>query len=85
MACRRQLPHEQSAMLNPNHLCTVSGNESGTCYGDAGSPVVNVFGRLIGIVSWAISCGSNFPDIHTRVFPELAFIRHYTGIAARRP
>lgn len=83
MGCRRQFPIQQSAMINANHLCSISGNESGTCYGDAGGPVVNTLGRLIGIVSWAISCGNNIPDVHTRVFPELNFIRYYTGIGNR--
>ncbi|XP_014367660.2 chymotrypsin-2 [Papilio machaon] len=55
-------------------FCTFTRIGEGTCHGDSGSPLIkdNV---LVGLVSWGIPCAMGFPDVHTRVYPYLKWIK----------
>ena len=42
--------------------------------GDAGSPLVTA-GIQIGIASWGSPCAQGYPDVHTRVYSYIEWIR----------
>lgn len=62
--------------VHENTVCTDSPVGSGLCDGDFGGPLIrredNV---LIGLGSWVRECGTKYPDVYTRVFSHLEFIR----------
>jgi trypsin len=46
-----------------------------TCKGDSGGPVIDVATRkIIGLVSWGISCASVYPGAYTKIITYLDFI-----------
>jgi len=68
--------------ITENHICTrdVPKNTDFTCQGDAGAPVMFVFGRvpqwhLEGITSWGGQCGSQQPQVHTRVSKYIGWFK----------
>ncbi|XP_075984575.1 trypsin, alkaline A-like [Anticarsia gemmatalis] len=47
----------------------------GQCPGDAGSPILDDSGAIVGVFSWAEGCANSwFPDINTRIAPYTSWI-----------
>lgn len=62
------------------NLCTASPDRRGICLGDAGSPLINEDGVLIGIASWSYECARTYPDVYTNVFQQMRYIVSITKI-----
>lgn len=60
--------------LRRTNICTNAGEGHGMCNGDLGSPL-NVGDRLVGIASFGVTCATGVPDVYTRVFSYVAWIR----------
>ncbi|XP_015588120.1 chymotrypsin-2-like [Cephus cinctus] len=56
-----------------DQICAMKQYGSGMCNGDSGSPLVSD-GRVIGIVSWGVTCALGYPDVYTRVYAYLYWI-----------
>lgn len=79
--CRQSLRAMQlGRMVHETSICTMSPNGQGNCRGDSGGPLINEEGVCVAIVSFTIGCGTQFPDVFTRVFPFLRFIYENTGV-----
>lgn len=75
-SCRRHLGHVDGRFVHEaTTICTQNYHTKGVCPGDEGSPLVSAGGKLTGIVTWGKGCGRNFPDVYTRIFPFLKWIR----------
>lgn len=59
----------------PSQLCTFKRIGAGACKGDSGSPLVSN-GTLVGIFSWTTPCALGSPDVFTRVYCFLDFIKY---------
>ncbi|XP_011497371.1 PREDICTED: chymotrypsin-2-like [Ceratosolen solmsi marchali] len=71
--------HESCLRLIPMHmldsqLCIFNVKGVGTCSGDSGGPLVSN-DELFGIVSYSFQCATGVPDILTKVYSYLDFIR----------
>lgn len=58
--------------LSGGQYCAYSPNGSDSCEGDSGGPLQvyppnSNLARVVGIVSFGISCGTQYPGIYTRV------------------
>ncbi|XP_011504790.1 PREDICTED: chymotrypsin-1-like [Ceratosolen solmsi marchali] len=60
--------------LFSNQFCGLHSKGVGPCSGDSGSPLVSN-GRVVGIVSITIPCAQGIPDLYTRVYSYVDFIR----------
>ncbi|XP_016837475.1 chymotrypsin-2 [Nasonia vitripennis] len=60
--------------ITESHICTVTPFEVGACHGDSGSPLV-VHGVQVGIASFVQPCAKGEPDVFTRVFTFLDWIK----------
>ncbi|XP_046747998.1 chymotrypsin-2-like [Diprion similis] len=56
------------------NICTSTRTGQGACYGDSGSPLV-AEGVQIGLVSWGTLCAFGQPDVHTRVWSFVDWIK----------
>lgn len=74
-------------ILSPNpifesQVCAFGASNQGACHGDSGGPLVtssNVANNtLVGIVSGGIPCARGYPDVYTRVYSFLDWIRANT-------
>ncbi|XP_023290785.1 chymotrypsin-2-like [Orussus abietinus] len=76
---RTRVLHQQSC-LNVNYqvtnanICTFLQAGQGNCNGDSGGPLV-AGGVQIGIVSWGFPCARGMPDVYTRVWSYVSWIR----------
>lgn len=43
--------------------------------GDSGGPLVEEGAEQVGVVSWGVPCGKGKPDVFTRIYPYLNWIR----------
>ncbi|KAK0097224.1 hypothetical protein PV326_002880 [Microctonus aethiopoides] len=66
--------------VNKSQICAVTSNiKTGPCNGDSGGPLT-VRGRIVGITSWAVGCGSVvYPAVYTRVSEYLSWIKANTN------
>ncbi|KAI8045556.1 chymotrypsin-2 [Drosophila gunungcola] len=53
--------------LDWGHLCAVGKVGAGACHGDAGGPLVDSRGRLVGVGNWGVPCAYGFPDVFARI------------------
>ncbi|XP_031778354.1 serine protease homolog 126 isoform X2 [Nasonia vitripennis] len=67
--CRETFPS-----VTRSNICTFAGVGQGLCYGDAGNPLV-AEGVQIGIGSWGSPCALGYPDVFTRVYSYVDWIR----------
>lgn len=74
--CVRRLG-QNGRWVHENSLCTTNQRNTGVCGGDAGSPLKtqDFTEILIGVVSWKVPCARGYPDVYTRVYPHMQFIR----------
>ncbi|EDW81690.1 uncharacterized protein Dwil_GK12198 [Drosophila willistoni] len=49
------------------HICAVARVGAGSCHGDAGNPIVDSKGRLVGLGNWGVPCGYGFPDVFANI------------------
>lgn len=66
--------------VEDNNLCILTRQGKGVCSGDFGSPIVNTDNVCLGLISWTSYCATKKPDVASRVYPHLEFIRNATGI-----
>lgn len=76
----RQLLGQRGPFVHYNTLCTINTGGKGVCTGDNGTPLVNEQGVFVGLVSWAIECGREVPNVYTRIYPHAKFITQVTGV-----
>ena len=64
-----------------NMICAaVSGGGKDACQGDSGGPLV-VDGKLVGIVSWGLSCAlADYPGVYSNVATLRSFVTNQTGV-----
>ncbi|XP_044001668.1 chymotrypsin-1-like [Aphidius gifuensis] len=55
-------------------LCVLKGLGYGACYGDSGSPLV-YNKTLVGLGSWVTKCAAGIPDVCTRVYTFVSWIK----------
>ncbi|CAD6243785.1 GSCOCT00013138001.2-RA-CDS [Cotesia congregata] len=68
--CMQKLPYP----IEQDHICGWYGQGVGFCDGDSGGPLL-LNGEIVGVVSMGYVCGSGLPDIYTRVYSYLPWIR----------
>lgn len=62
--------------IHESTVCTSDPSSGGVCHGDFGGPLITRDGKeLIGLASWIMECGDGRPDVYTRVFSHLEFIK----------
>lgn len=68
-----------SQFVRETSLCTVNKDGVGACHGDSGGPLVDVTNPdtkvLAGVVSWGVPCAKGYPDVYTRVYSFLDWIK----------
>jgi trypsin len=67
--------------ITVNMICAaVPGGGKDACQGDSGGPLV-VDGKLVGIVSWGLSCAlADFPGVYSNVATLRSFVTNQTGV-----
>ncbi|XP_045487348.1 chymotrypsin-2-like isoform X1 [Pieris rapae] len=71
-------PSKKFMPIDKGQICAKRPNHKGTCQGDSGGPLVIKEGNnfvQIGIVSWGIPCGYNYPDVFASVFGNYNWIQ----------
>ncbi|XP_011494487.1 PREDICTED: chymotrypsin-2-like [Ceratosolen solmsi marchali] len=56
------------------HICSDGNTKFGVCLADSGGPLI-IEDKIVGIASFCIPCARGFPDVFTRVYNYLNFIR----------
>ncbi|XP_015120115.1 chymotrypsin-2 [Diachasma alloeum] len=69
--------NEDCWTIPDTQLCAVISYGIGFCDGDSGGPLV-INNEVVGVISNAEGCGEGFPDVFTRVFSYLTWIREIT-------
>ncbi|KAK0181221.1 hypothetical protein PV327_003523 [Microctonus hyperodae] len=66
---------KEGLTVHSSHICAIAHTtETGSCHGDSGGPLT-VDGKLVGLVSWGVECGSTkYPTVYTRVSEYLNWI-----------
>ena len=67
--------------ITVNMICAaVPGGGKDACNGDSGGPLV-VGGKLVGIVSWGLSCAlADYPGVYSNVATLRSFVTNQTGV-----
>lgn len=76
--CKETFQKIDKTILN-NQICALSDSRVGSCNGDSGGPLSYREGGqhfLYGIISFGISCGSDFPLVYTKVNQYLEWIEN---------
>ncbi|CAH0699285.1 unnamed protein product [Spodoptera exigua] len=63
--------------INPvfsSQICSLTKSGEGACHGDSGGPLV-ADSKVVGIVSWGMPCARGYPDVYTRVYSFLDWIK----------
>ncbi|KAG7202865.1 hypothetical protein KM043_010015 [Ampulex compressa] len=68
--------HATFSSVQNTNLCTLTEPGQGLCYGDSGSPLVTN-GVVIAIGSWGSPCALGYPDVYTRVFSYVDWIKSH--------
>lgn len=79
--CKARESGVLQTFVSSGTLCAFTSNGTGTCFGDSGSPLATN-GQLIGVVSWADSCGHGVPDGFSRISSYLKWIQKVSGVVA---
>ncbi|KAF7991036.1 hypothetical protein HCN44_000841 [Aphidius gifuensis] len=66
--------NDKNSRMLDSQICGYDGEGTGFCNGDSGSPLV-YNDEVVGIVSFSVLCGLGYPDLYTRVYHYLDFIR----------
>ncbi|KAK0181220.1 hypothetical protein PV327_003522 [Microctonus hyperodae] len=76
--CKRLIKGTGLKIYKTQICAIVTNMRTGPCNGDSGGPLT-VRGRIVGITSWAIGCGSvKYPAVYTRVSEYLGWIKKNT-------
>ncbi|CAK1548133.1 unnamed protein product [Leptosia nina] len=70
--------YKRTNPISDRQICTFKKDGQGICQGDSGGPLVHK-GEVVGITSWNIPCGRGLPDVFTRVFSYLDWIKKHTS------
>lgn len=62
--------------LSVNNICTENQKNEGICIGDMGNALVAKDGKLAAVATWTFGCGRGLPDVHTKIYPYLGWIRN---------
>ncbi|XP_022124754.2 chymotrypsin-2-like [Pieris rapae] len=80
--CTKQLqssPYPKLLPIDAGQLCVKRPNNKGICRGDSGGPLVIKDDKnktlQIGVVSWSVPCGKDFPDVFASVHGFYDWIR----------
>ncbi|XP_045489811.1 chymotrypsin-1 [Pieris rapae] len=73
--CNKELaPAREYLPIEDNQLCTFNKAREGICGGDSGGPLVKDK-KQVGIVSWGAPCAVGVPDVFTRVYSYVDWIK----------
>ncbi|CAK1548119.1 unnamed protein product [Leptosia nina] len=76
--CQKKLERFKRSPFSDRQICTFKKQGQGICQGDSGGPLVHKK-EVVGITSWNIPCGRGLPDVFTRVFSYLDWIKKHTS------
>ncbi|XP_032453050.1 chymotrypsin-2 [Nasonia vitripennis] len=62
--------------ISASNICTLTRRGQGNCHGDSGGPLVSD-GVQIGIVSFGQPCALGLPDVYTRVWSYMDWIKYH--------
>ncbi|XP_063991958.1 chymotrypsin-2-like [Diachasmimorpha longicaudata] len=62
------------SMVTHGHICTFTKVGEGACHGDSGGPLTSD-GVLVGLVSFGYPCARGFPDVFTRVWTFMDWVK----------
>lgn len=62
--------------LGVNNICTENRKNEGICIGDLGNALVSEDGKLAAVATWTFGCGRGFPDVYTKAYPYLDWIKN---------
>ncbi|KAG7202864.1 hypothetical protein KM043_010014 [Ampulex compressa] len=65
-----------SIRVTKDNICTLNKQGEGACHGDSGGPLV-ADDKQIGVVSWGIPCARGRPDVFTRVYSYVDWIKEH--------
>ncbi|KAL7286776.1 hypothetical protein TKK_0018921 [Trichogramma kaykai] len=68
--CNSALPEVRNIQV-----CALNKYGVGVCSGDSGGPLV-VDGQVFGITSWVVPCARGVPDVYTKVYSFVDWIRN---------
>lgn len=83
--CKAKYKSKNVNFIYDTLLCTLTSKGNGVlCHGDAGSPLVNENGALVGIALFNFAldkdCGTTQPDSFTRISSYLDWIMEYADV-----
>lgn len=74
---------EDTANYTKYDLRSVNGGGKDSCSADSGAPLIDEKKRLVGIVSFGVSCGERMIlDVYTKVSSYLDFITNAGGVGS---
>ncbi|KAG5670672.1 hypothetical protein PVAND_000920 [Polypedilum vanderplanki] len=77
--CQSRHTSQNAALIRDDTICTNNLVGEGFCNRAFGSPLVSD-SKLIAIASWNVPCALGYPDVYSRIFTSLDWIRTVTGI-----
>lgn len=67
---------ELISRLGKNNICTENSKNEGICIGDMGNALISEDGKLAAVATWAFGCGRGLPDVYTKTYPHLNWIKN---------
>ncbi|CAK1540395.1 unnamed protein product [Leptosia nina] len=68
--------YQRTHKITDKQICAFNKDKTGACQGDSGGPLADK-NTLVGVTSWGVPCARGSPDVYTRVFAYLDWIKKH--------